>query len=182
MTAAISIDNYLKITGVLTVSKPCLAYNNPTFLTKHAGQKQKSYCLLVLNTERNRLEGSVTWGVSGFDFFIQFKQNTKTKQFEIVYESVEHDNWQSRYDSWIDQIMEDIIKSSLKKVEDVIVNKENEITAKDFNGLYFRKKKIGNFTPRYQQLIDEAKSNYEITDDFYNFAKEFGKRFIAAKY
>ena len=110
---------------------------------------------------------------------IEFAKNEKNV-FKVFYTTKDHDNWQAKYDTMTDSIIENFIESSLLKIDNALISKAEERNGRYFKGIYFKKKNEGNETPRYIELVDMAKTRGVVTTQFRNFLKKFSNRLTAA--
>lgn len=181
MAAVIADNDFLKIQGALRIVPPSVVFNKPHFLNKKFKEKL-CYAVLTLNLANDKIEASISWQDSGFDLEMEYKQNPTTHVFEIHYTIRTHENWLVKYDAMTDSIIEDLIKESVHKVNDALAGKKEEMNARNFRGVIFRKKKLGRDTPRFHEVVDSAKTKGMITNQFKNFVKKYSTRLVAVGY
>ena len=185
MAAAIDEKHFYKISTILRVSSPLITSNRPSFVNKH--YPGDCYALLTIDESKNQLKGSVCWanGGSGFDFTVNLEPN-KSGGLDIVFTKLAHtSNWTNADDLKTDKIIEDFIKFSSAKMDNIFNGIKEPFNSANMTGYYFRKKRGRSGTKPSQKFhsnLGALHSSKVITNQFYNFVVNNSEKIVIAKY
>lgn len=166
MGATILLSDFNLITNILRVTKPVFAFNQTMIVKKHF-PKNECYALMKINETSNRLEGSVSWQLSGFDYEIYYLKDSHSKKLSITTKIKPHSKWIPSDLTLAESMIEELILESHKRCQIIIDSKKE---TKIPTGFTFSKKKSGKTTPKFIANMAYAKSASLFTDQFYNFA------------
>ncbi|MCB9027462.1 MAG: hypothetical protein H6625_14175 [Bdellovibrionaceae bacterium] len=171
MSIAITQLEVFNVKAAMSQVSKYAVYNNPNCIKELLGKNGFSILVTDLNSTKNKLSGSITWGSSGLSYDVEV--NTSGDVVILVRPHLNYDITNNQED----QIVERIFKNIKIKINNKIINPKSDFVI--MKGFYLSPKKpngvVGEATSKNLILL---KNSGLADSDFITFLNKYIDGFV----